>query len=246
MALKEEFKKTGDWLFKWRSYLPLPLVAILMVACRNFKYPYDSPALDVLWEIFCLSISFLGLGIRIFTIGYVPSGTSGRSTKGQIANVLNTAGIYSIVRHPLYLGNFFIWLGISLFPRLWWLSLIIILIFWLYYERIMFAEEEFLQEKFGESFSAWADKTPAFIPRFKNWIKPDLPFSFKNAIKREYTAFFAVIVTFTVLELVSETSLHGKLGIDRFWIIMFSIALAVYLTIRVINKYTTWLNVEGR
>jgi len=246
MALKEEFKKTGDWLFKWRSYLPLPLVAVLMVACRNIKYPYDSYALEVLWEIFCLSISFLGLAIRIFTIGYVPWGTSGRTTKGQIANVLNTAGIYSIVRHPLYLGNFFIWLGISLFPRLWWLSLIIILIFWLYYERIMFAEEEFLQEKFGDSFSAWADKTPAFIPKFKNWIKPDLPFSFKNAIKREYTAFFGVIVTFTVLELVAETSLHGKLVLERMWIIMFSIALAVYLTIRVINKYTTWLNVEGR
>ncbi len=246
MALKEEFKKTGDWLFKWRSYLPLPLVAVLLVACRNFEYPYGSHALDVLWEIFCLSISFLGLAIRIFTIGYVPGGTSGRSTKGQIANVLNTAGIYSIVRHPLYLGNFFIWLGISLFPRLWWLSLIIILIFWLYYERIMFAEEEFLQEKFGDSFSAWADHTPAFIPRWKDWTRPDLPFSFKHAIKREYGGFFAIIVTFTVLASVAETSLNGQLVLDRFWIIIFGIGLAIYLTIRVINKYTTWLNVEGR
>ncbi|MDP3181958.1 MAG: isoprenylcysteine carboxylmethyltransferase family protein [Desulfobaccales bacterium] len=246
MALKEEFKKSGDWLFKWRSFLPLPLVAVLLVACRNIKYPYDSYALEILWEIFCLLISFLGLGIRIFTIGHVPLGTSGRNTRGQIANVLNTTGIYSIVRHPLYLGNLLIWLGISLFPRLWWFSLIIILIFWIYYERIMFAEEEFLQEQFGESFSVWADKTPAFIPRFRNWTKPDLPFSLRNAIKREYTAFFAIIVTFTVLALVAETSLHGKLGIDRFWIIIFGIGLAIYLTIRILNKYTTLLNVEGR
>lgn len=110
----------------------------------------------------------------------------------------------------------------------------------------MFAEEEFLQEQFGESFSVWADKTPAFIPRFRNWTKPDLPFSLRNAIKREYTSFFAIIVTFTVLELVAAISLHGKLVIEWMWIIIFSIGLAIYLTIRILNKYTTLLNVEGR
>ena len=32
--------------------------------------------------------------------------TSGRNTHDQVADSLNTSGIYSIVRHPLYVGNF--------------------------------------------------------------------------------------------------------------------------------------------
>lgn len=182
----------------------------------------------------------------MLTLGYVPSGTSGRNTRGQVASVLNTAGMYSIVRHPLYLGNFFIWLGISLFARLWWFSLIIILIFWIYYERIMFAEEEFLQQEFGEYFLEWASKTPAFFPKYKNWVKPELPFSFKNAVKREYSAFFAIITTFTILELIAEIFLNGRLVLEPMWIIIFSISFIIYLTLRIMKKYTTLLEVEGR
>ncbi|MGB8874133.1 MAG: hypothetical protein WCC75_12145, partial [Desulfobaccales bacterium] len=45
--------------------------------------------------------------------GLPPRGTSGRNTQGQVAETLNTTGIYSLVRNPLYLGNFLIWLGLS-------------------------------------------------------------------------------------------------------------------------------------
>jgi len=69
-------------------------------------------------ELIFLGVSILGETIRIFTVGYAPRNTSGRNTiAGQIADELNTSGIYSLVRHPLYLGNFFIWLGPVLFVR---------------------------------------------------------------------------------------------------------------------------------
>jgi protein-S-isoprenylcysteine O-methyltransferase Ste14 len=246
MALKEEFKKSGDWLFRWRSYLPLFLIAFFLVACRDFNYPYGSPLLDKIWKIFCLFISLSGLGIRALTIGYVPRGTSGRGTKELVAKALNTAGMYSVVRHPLYLGNLIIWLGVSMLPRIWWFSVIVLLVFWLYYERIMFAEEYFLEQEFGESFLGWAEKTPAFIPRWKNWVKPSLSFSFKNALKREYSTFFAIIATFTVLELIAEIFLKGRLVLEPMWIIIFSIGLTIYLIVRIIKKRTTLLDVEGR
>jgi protein-S-isoprenylcysteine O-methyltransferase Ste14 len=246
MALIDDLRKSGAWLFRFRSFLPLLLGFMFLLAINDYQYALGNRQPSVYWEIFCLSVSFLGLGIRFVTIGYVPHGTSGRNTKKQRANVLNTTGPYSLVRHPLYLGNFFIWLGISLIPRVWWLTVIIALIFWLYYERIMLAEEDFLQQKFGDSFAAWADKTPAFLPRFRGWINPDAPFSWKTAIKRENYAFFAIIAAFTALEFLGASLVHGKLMFNLTWIAIFFISLGIFLFIRYLKKHTACLEVEGR
>ncbi len=175
-------------------------------------------------------MSFLGLGVRILTIGHTPRKTSGRNTSKQVADKLNTTGIYSLVRHPLYLGNFIIWLGISLFAHLWWLTLICTLVFWVYYERIMFAEEEFLKKKFGKEYEDWAGNTPAFIPKMKGWKKPDLPFSMKKVLKGEYNGFFGIIAVFTILEVVGDYFAEGKLELDLMWSLIFGTGFVVFVT----------------
>lgn len=162
MPLREELERSGNWLFRWRGYLPLVAVGIVLLAMRDYEYLGHSEKLDHIWEAFCLIVSFLGLGIRIFTVGSVPGGTSGRNRRKQVADSLNTKGMYSVTRNPLYLGNFFMGLGVALFAHLWWLTTIYILLFWLYYERIIFAEEEYLRNKFGDEYLEWASKTPAF------------------------------------------------------------------------------------
>lgn len=246
MALKEEFRKQGNWLFRWRSYLPLIMIVMVLLGMSYFEYPGHSEKWDDLWEIACLFISFSGVGIRFLTIGYTPEGTSGTNTRKQIADVLNTTGMYSTVRHPLYLGNFIIWFGLSAFFHLWWFSLIIILIFWLYYERIMFAEEEFLREKFGDSYSDWSEKTPAFLPDIRKWCCSDMTFSFRKAIKNEYKSFFAVIVSFTILEVVGDIFVERRLEIDKMWLSILIIGLTIYVIVRFLKKSTSILHVEGR
>lgn len=248
MALREEFESAGNWLFRWRSYLPLTVIGIFLLALREYEYPGHSEHLDHLWEALCLLVSFVGLGIRVFTIGHTPGGTSGRNTKKQVADTLNTTGIYSITRNPLYLGNFFMGLGIALFAHLWWLALIYILVFWLYYERIIFAEEVYLRNKFGADYLEWANKTPVFIMnlRIQEYRKPNLPFSLKNVLRREYNGFFAVIVTLFILETAGEIFAEGRLEFDLEWILLLSIGFIVWLTLRTLKKYTTVLNVEGR
>lgn len=246
MALREEFENTGNWLFRWRSYLPLIVIGIFLLALRDYEYPGHSERLDYIWEVVCLIVSFFGLGIRAFTIGYTPKGTSGRNTKKQIAETLNTTGIYFIVRNPLYLGNFFMGLGIALFAHLWWLTLIYILIFWLYYERIIFAEEAYLRNKFGNEYLEWANKTPAFIPKFSQYTKANLPFSWRNVLRREYNGFFAMIVTLFVLETVGGIFAKGRLGFDLRWILLLGIGFVVWMVLRSLKKYTNVLNVEGR
>jgi len=246
MPLREEFESIGNWLFRWRSYLPLVMIGIFLMALREYEYPGHSEVLDHLWEGFCLIVSFFGLGIRIFTIGHSPKRTSGRNTGKQVADTLNTSGIYSVVRHPLYLGNFFMGLGPALFVHLWWLTLIYILSFWLYYERIIFAEEAYLREKFGDEYLAWASVTPAFVPNLRNYTKPNLPFSLRNVLKREYNGFFAVIIVLFILECAGELIAENRFEVDLMWAILLGVGFIIWITLRTLKKKTTLLNVEGR
>jgi protein-S-isoprenylcysteine O-methyltransferase Ste14 len=245
MALREEFRKQGNWLFRWRSYLPLITIVIILLGMSYFEYPGQSEKLDDIWEIICLFISFSGVGIRFFTVGYTPKGTSGTNTRKQIADTLNTTGMYSIVRHPLYLGNFIIWFGLSAFFHLWWFSLLVILIFWLYYERIMFAEEEFLREKFGYLFSEWAEKTSAFIPDISKWRSSDMMFAIRKAITNEYKSFFAVIVSFTAFEIIGDIFVQQRFEIDKMWLSILIFGSTLYTIVRFLKKRSKILDVQG-
>jgi len=235
MALLEEFESSGNWLFKHRSYLPLLVFGLIPLALMSFTPMHDRAATQA-WEIFCLCISLAGLGVRVYTVGHAPKGTSGRNTTKQVADVLNTTGMYSIVRHPLYVGNFFMWFGVSMFFHEWWFSAIIGLVYWVYYERIMFAEEAFLRRQFGDVFIKWAEVTPAFIPRFGNWKSPNTSFGLKTVLKREQSGLLGVTASFTLLDVIVDYFTDGKLGIETMWLIIFMVSLCIYLTLTGLKK----------
>ncbi|HET8700236.1 MAG TPA: isoprenylcysteine carboxylmethyltransferase family protein [Nitrococcus sp.] len=237
MPLKDDMVRTGDYLFRWRSYLPLLFLPLFMLALADFKYIGGSATLDCVWEVFCLSIAAAGLALRILTVGFAPPGTSGRNTRRQRAGTLNTTGMYSIVRHPLYLGNFLIWLSVTLFAHTWWLVLIGVLAFCLYYERIMLAEEAFLKEKFKSEFEEWARRTPTFIPTWRSWQPPTRPFSWKTVLARENPTLFAIITVFFLLELAGDFFAGKMPHVDLGWIVLYSIGSVSYITLRWLKKH---------
>jgi protein-S-isoprenylcysteine O-methyltransferase Ste14 len=245
MALAEELQSQGEWLFRWRSYLPIVLLALMVVAYRQTDVGGDYGAFEW-WEYFCLGISFLGLFVRVKTVGHTPFHTSGRNTKRQVADVLNTTGMYSIVRHPLYLGNFLIGLGIASVRLVWWLPVIYCLSFWLYYERIMFTEEAFLRAKFGDTYLQWAEKTPAFWPRLRQWRKPLLPFSWLNVLRREYSGLMVIILCHAGQEFFELLIKDHRIVWEVFWATLLFGGLATYFSLRWLNRKTTLLDVPGR
>lgn len=242
MPLKEELKVQGQWLFRWRSFLPLVCLPVAASALANMSWPAGSYRFHEVWEVFCLAVSFAGLGVRIVAIGYVPEGTSGRNTKSQLATSLNTRGIYSTVRHPLYLGNFLIGLGAVLVPFEWWLLLLYVAAYCVYYERIMYAEESFLHERFGDAFTQWASKTPAFWPRLSQWRWPERSFSWRMVLRREYTGLIVVALFHTSIEIVEHWVIDNQFRFEKPWAILMIGSLIVYLLLRSLKKYTRLLS----
>ncbi|MGE5420824.1 MAG: methyltransferase family protein [Chloroflexota bacterium] len=245
MALVHEFEKTGNWLFKRRSWLPVVLIVtgiIVMYLVNRQAILYDMRD-----ELIFLGVSLFGELIRILTVGFTPKNTSGRNTdQGQVADELNTRGIYSIVRHPLYVGNFFMWLGPVLFLRSGWFTIIFCLAYWLYYERIMFAEEQYLRKKFGEAYDKWSENVKAFFPYKFTYIPARLSFSVRNVLKREYNSFVNIFIIFLLLDLFRNYFLSGRIYVTGMWIYLTIGAGLIWVIVRLIHKKTTWLQVEGR
>ncbi len=127
----------------------------------------------------------------------------------------------------------------------WWLPVIFALVYWIYYERIMIAEEEFLRRKYGDAYVEWADTTPAFIPNPKRWRGASLPFSVRNVLTREYSGFFGIIAVFFTLEAAMYFVVEHE-PVPMHWNAIFLLGLLVYFTLRTLKKKTTLLQVDGR
>lgn len=246
MALQEEMELQGNWLFKHRSYLPLIFLAVGMVLyLQSELYPasiLEQAPYEFYYDMFALLIGLTGVYIRVITVGYAQQNTSGRNTKqGQVADTVNTTGMYSIVRHPLYVGNFLMWAAVALLTGNFWFIIAFILLYWVYYERIMFAEEQYLRKKFGEEYLSWSDKVPAFIPAFHLYTKSNLSFNWKKVLKSEKNGLFALFLIFCVFN-VSGELIKGRTDYNYLFIVMCVLTGIFYIIIKYIKKRTTLLN----
>uniref|UniRef100_UPI004047AD99 methyltransferase family protein n=1 Tax=Algoriphagus sp. TaxID=1872435 RepID=UPI004047AD99 len=206
MALQEEFESHGNWLFRYRSYLPLVIILIGWARyLRRILHPEEFPLFfsefESMYFAVGIGVGLLGLLVRVYTVGYSPRNTSGRNTKeGQVADTLNQTGIYSLVRHPLYVGNFLMWLGPALVTVDLWFIISFCLLYWVYYERIMYAEEQFLRRKFGNEYLVWSAKVPAFLPNFRKFTPPQISFSWKKVFKKEKNGLSALFLIFFLFD----------------------------------------------
>lgn len=250
MALQEEFEKQGLWLFRYRGVLPVIILVIGFLLFIQTELNPDSffiknSSYKIYFEMLCLLISLFGLFIRICVIGFTPKNTSGRTVKNQVADSLNTTGMYSLVRHPLYVGNYFMWLGPAILSGNLWFVVAFTLFYWVYYERIMYAEEQFLRNKFGKSYIDWSNKVPAFVPDFKNFIKANLSLSWKKVVRKEITGIFVLFAIFFVFDYVG-VYLENEKELNPFLLYSMIFLLFAIAIIKVIKKYTNLLKQENR
>jgi protein-S-isoprenylcysteine O-methyltransferase Ste14 len=246
MALIQSMEKQGNFLFKYRGQFPV----ILFFLAVPFIYSTDYNSISQQFQNYCLSfasiLSAIGYLVRFYTIGTTPRGTSGRNTKQQVANVLNSTGMYSVLRHPLYFGNYLIWLGIAVATLNIFFIVIMSLLFWLYYERIIFAEERFLERKFGDDYLDWSNTLPAFIPSILHFRRSDTPFSIITVLRREYASVLSGVIGFTFVELFTTYFSTDSWGISTFSLQFLIFTLFLVFILKLLKSYTNLLNEEGR
>lgn len=229
--IAEDMTSMGAELFRWRSSMPLVLVPLFL-----FSIADDRPPTPTAWELFSFAVALSGLVLRVCVVGTAPHGTSTRGTRHPTADSLSTLGAYSIVRHPLYLANTLVALGCSFLSGTWYLPLIVVLLSFIYHERIAASEEAFLQNTFGDDFRMWATRVPAMIPTFGNYRPSGVPFQVRRVVMQESHGLCAIGTAFLVLDTLEDSVRLGRFRVDPLWLGVFAATLVPFLIVVIAKK----------
>lgn len=77
---------------------------------------------------------------------------------------LASTGAYSLVRHPLYLGNFLILVGFTLACANWMVVALVAFFFLFYYPAAIRYEDHKLENIFGDEWREWSKGRAAMLP----------------------------------------------------------------------------------
>ena len=115
--------------------------------------------------------AWLAVGCALAVLGLVIRGWSaGTIHKDQ---ELTVSGPYAFTRNPLYLGSFFIGLGVSIAGGSWIWPTVFLGFFATVYTRTMAGEAQHLGELFPERYAEYAAGVPAFLPRLTPYRPQD-------------------------------------------------------------------------
>ena len=120
---------------------------------------------DYLFLFFIIGLIFYitGFSIRVISILTLKEQFTYTVTLAK-DHVLQTDGIYRLIRHPSYLGQFLIFLGISLFLANWLSILFMIIPILIGYIKRISIEERFMTEEIGPEYVEYKKHTKKLIP----------------------------------------------------------------------------------
>tara|TARA_B100000945_G_scaffold182828_1_gene146568 strand:- start:3400 stop:4152 length:753 start_codon:yes stop_codon:yes gene_type:complete len=250
MQFEKKLISDGKYLFKYRGQIPIILFLISIPIISETSY-YNIYNTNLVFLIQCLGVitSVIGLLLRYYTVGTTAEGTSGKNRNKQIAKHLNTKGAYSVVRNPLYLGNYMIWLGLSIFSISYILIIITTLLFTIHYERIILSEENFLLAKFKKRYEKFAQEVPIFFPKFQNFKHSNIQLSIKRILKEEHSPTLTTILSFIYIDILTKTIdapnflLSPTSNLDwQCYILIVGITIYVIICLKLFKRYTQLLD----
>lgn len=147
----------GAVLFRNRGWLPVPFVAVPLLAPSQLGPGQHAAA----WAAGALLV-VLGEAFRL--AGVAAAGTVTRRRSRTVQRLV-TYGIFNWMRNPLYVGNFFAWLGVVVASGVLWFLPVAAVLFAVEYTLIVRYEEGVLESIFGGEYLAYKARTPRWFPR---------------------------------------------------------------------------------
>jgi protein-S-isoprenylcysteine O-methyltransferase Ste14 len=147
--------RIGGWLFRQRTWLPLPLVAALLLI------PPESDAPGALLWIAGALVVAIGEGIRLWAVHHI--GAISRTRSDRLGPLI-LSGPFALIRNPLYVGNILLWAGFAISARLVWFAPLVIVLLALEYHAIVRWEEELLAARIGEPYEQYVARVPRWLP----------------------------------------------------------------------------------
>ena len=146
----------GAWLFKYRSILPVPLALVLLfVRFRQVQ--------SLVPVVIGITLVCAGQALRLWAVRHIGTISRTRTTR---YGPLMTAGPYAVVRNPLYVGNWLLWTGFTLWSRLLWMVPVAWAVFFAQYRAIAAWEASFIRSKYPDAYDAYARQVRAWMPRW--------------------------------------------------------------------------------
>ena len=145
--------RIGQVLFKNRGWLPVPFLAVPLLA----------PGTQTI-RTWAIGIALVLLGEMIRTAGVAAAGTVTRRRSRDVQRLV-TYGAFAWCRNPLYVGNFFAWIGFTVASGVFWFVPVAIVIFAIEYTLIVRYEEGVLESIFGQEYLDYKARTPRWFGR---------------------------------------------------------------------------------
>jgi protein-S-isoprenylcysteine O-methyltransferase Ste14 len=149
----------GGWLFRSRSWLPVPLVLMLLIGQWG--------RVGAPWLMMSIGASLVAIGelMRVWAVRQI--GVISRTRSGRVGRLV-TEGPFSLVRNPLYVGNLLLWTGFTVWSGKLWLLAVAWTLFLSQYSAIIRWEEDLLRQRFGDEYASYAARVPRWWPRLTN------------------------------------------------------------------------------
>jgi protein-S-isoprenylcysteine O-methyltransferase Ste14 len=148
--------KLGEWLFRHRTALPLPIAAAIL----GLRVGEAAPSAPLVAA--GVAVTVAGELIRLWGVHHI--GAISRTRSDRLGPLVDT-GPFGIVRNPLYVGNILVWVGFALSARLVWLAPVVGVVLAGEYHAIVRWEEQLLTTRLGEAYSAYSARVPRWLPR---------------------------------------------------------------------------------
>lgn len=186
--------RLGEWLFKKRDYTPIPLIiaALVIMYVQGTRPDNFSVALGAAFAI-------LGEAIRFWGVSYI--GPISR-TRSRATGTLKSDGPFSVVRNPLYVGNFFLTLGLVVISHIWVLVPVYVFFFAFQYHYIVNWEEWNLRQKFGADFDAYCKEVPRWVPRVTGYRSGE--HDWPRALRSERNTLGAIVIIVMILAVAAQ------------------------------------------